>query len=335
MTMITDIRNIEVHENGKLSNEDYHSHDYISGSGLCVIENECPAVLKYGEQKESPALHFGIASHAAMLEPELFEKEFARDIKKEDWDKEVKAEDGTVTVTNPLLTSDAAIKSKLKELGVKGYSTKKGQELIDMLLEAEPDSLIFKVLQEKHAEANKGKVLVPADDYDNIMQMRKIVFANKDYTEMLKGCYVETSIICEIKVKGCDDWIGVKIRPDIITKNCEVPDYKTTRDIKPEPFGRQAYFAGYLLKQAFVCDVLAAVYKTAFKPGLLAQAKASPFIPQLYWLTEKQREIGRMQYSHSLQYWNYCKTNDVWPTYSDTALDLEIPAYVENKYFPN
>ncbi len=329
--MITAIKNIQVFENGKLPNEDYHKHEYISGSSLCTIHNECPAVLKYGESKESPALHFGIASHAAMLEPELFEREFARDITKEDWD----VEDDKGNITNPLLTSDAAIKSKLKELGMKGYSSKKGDELIEMLNAADPDVLVFKSLQAAHVEANKGKVLVPAKDYDDIQAMRKVIFANPLYADMMTDCFVETSIICEIKVDGHDEWIGVKIRPDIITKNREVPDYKTTRDVKPDAFGRQAFHAGYLLKQAFVCDVLQAAYGADFRPGLMAQAKAVPFIPQLYWLTERQIEIGRAQYAYALKYWDHCKRNDVWPAYSNEGMDLEIPAYAERQYFPD
>ena len=78
--MIQNIRNIQVFKADELSNEDYHKHEYISGSSLVTIFNECVAQWKFGEKKETPALSFGIASHAALLEPEKFDAEFVCDI---------------------------------------------------------------------------------------------------------------------------------------------------------------------------------------------------------------------------------------------------------------
>jgi hypothetical protein len=317
--MITNIRNIQTFTPDQLSNDDYHGEkyaEYASGSSLHLLFTECPAALKYGEHEESAALHFGTASHAAMLEPELFEKEFVKAIKKDDFE----------------ITSDAAIKAKLKAMGMTGYSTKKWPDLIIMLLNADPEAKIFALeswLQECECQS-KGQTLVGADNYDMIMQMRETLFANPSNIELLKGAQVEMSVICEVEIDGT--WHKVKIRPDIITGDRSVPDYKTTANMNPEKFGRQAHEAGYWFKQAFVCDILKAVYEQDFKAGLLAQGKKAPHIYQLYWLTGDQLQVGREQYQSALRMFTHCNESDVWPAYFDEPTELPTPGYVAKMY---
>ena len=317
--MINNIKNIQIFPNGELENDDYHGEkfkDHVSGSQLCVIHNDCPAVLKYGENKESAALHFGIASHAAMLEPEMFDKLFVRKIAKEDNDK--------------FLTSDAAIKSFLKAAGVTGYSTKAWPDLIIMALKCDDNVKIFQLESILQEYESIGKTLVKGEDYDQILVMRKTLFNDQVNVDLFHEAQFEMSIICEVEIEGT--WHKIKIRPDIITKNCEVPDYKTTRDMDPEKFGNQAHNAGYWLKQAFVCDVLKAAYNQPFKAGLLAQGKSSPFITQLYWMTEQQLQIGREQYQFALKQHQFCVETGNWPAYFDGATELVTPPYLAKRY---
>ena len=317
--MITSIRNIKIFPNGQLPNDDYHGEkfsDHVSGSQLCVIHNDCPAVLKFGENKESAALHFGIASHAAMLEPELFDSLFVRKITKEDNDN--------------FLTSDAAIKAYLKAAGRTGYTTKPFNELVQLALECDENVKIFQlevILQEYNSI---DKTMVKGEDYDQILLMRKTLFNDPANVELFDGATFELSVVCEVEIEN--EWYKVKIRPDIVTKNGEVPDYKTTRDIRGDAFGRQAHEAGYWLKQAFVGDVLKAAYSQSFKMGLLAQAKSSPFIPQLYWMTDQQLQIGREQYQFALKYHKQCVDNDNWPAYFDGAVELPTPEWLAKRY---
>lgn len=317
--MITNIKNIQIFPNGELENEDYHGEkfkNHVSGSQLCVIHNDCPAVLAYGENKESAALHFGIASHSAMLEPELFDKLFVRQIAKDDNDK--------------FLTSDAAIKALLKSSGRTGYSTKPWSDLVIMAIECDENVKIFQLESILQEYESIGKTLVKGEDYDQILIMRKTLFNDPANVELFKGAQFEMSIVCDIEIDG--QWHSVKIRPDIITKNCEVPDYKTTRDVSPEKFGRQAFDAGYYLKQAFVCDVLTVAYNQSFKMGLLAQSKGSPFIPQLYWMTKDQLQVGREQYQFALKYHKQCVDTGNWPTYNDGPMELPTPPWVAKTY---
>lgn len=315
--MIEDIRNIQFFTKDQLSNKDYHAHEYVSGSQLVTLFNDCPAQLKFGEQKESAPLHFGIASHAALLEPEKFDAEFVCDIDKDDPD---------------LIASDAQLKAWLKLRGVQHKSTAPFSDLVLLAIKTKemPKILKLESMILESESAHTGKIIVKKTDYDIIMQMRRVIFADKAMVNMLEGATVEASILCEVLVDG--EWIGVKIRPDIITKNCEVPDYKTTSSMNPEKFGRDAHDRGYWLKQAFVCDVLAAAYKRKFKAGLLAQGKNSPHIHQLYWMTADQIGIGREQYTYALTTYNKCNKNNSWPAYFDGATELPTPDYLSKRY---
>ncbi len=317
--MITSIRNIKAFPNGELSNDDYHSklyEDHASGSALYRLYSECPADFKYGEDKESAALHFGTASHAAMLEPKLFDAQFVREIAKIDDEN--------------YLTSDAGIKKLIKDAGIPGYSNKPYSDLIIRALDIDPNVKIFQLEQLLQQYECVDKTLVKGENYDDIMQMRKVLFADPANVELFKDASFEVSIIGEIEINGT--WHKFKIRPDIITKSCMVPDYKTTARMNPEEFARQAFYAGYWFKQAFVHDILTAVYSEKFTMALLAQGKKSPFIPQLYMVTDEQLQVGREQYISALSRFEQCKKTNVWPAYFDGAVELPTPDYIAKKF---
>lgn len=315
--MIQQIRNIKAYKADQLSNEDYHAHEYVSGSTLVKIFNECPAQWRFGENKQTDALHFGIASHAALLEPAKFDAEFVCDIDKND---------------DSVITSDAALKAWLKERGIPCKSTASFADMVYLALQTGEMPTINKLhglILESECKFN-GQTIVKYDDYQQILQMRKVIFADQEMQQMLDGARVEFSLICEIMIGGI--WYGVKIRPDIITKNREVPDYKTTANMNPDYFGKQAHDAGYWLKQAFIKDVLEAAYQKEFKMGLLAQGKSLPYIHQLYWLTDDQLEVGRDQYEMALKQYGRCIAADVWPAYNDGPVNLPTPEYLARRY---
>lgn len=393
--MITDVRNVQVFENGSMLNEDYHKHEGISSSGLYYFNQYCPAKFKYGEREETAALHFGTASHAAMLEPDLFRSQFVRDLsvdENEDYITNVKGALAEMKKAGVLmnksqvkdamksfgaLTTSADIKKALTDCGIKVKAGTKAEELVEMALDrlpeytiytgegelvdsvdeilkiipdakiytgdesaeqvfagcAElcPELLVFPVEVKKWHDKHEGKTIVKADDYDMILKMRETLFATDHIAKLLSGAFFETSILCEIKVEGYDDWIKVKVRPDIITPNCMVPDYKTSRDIRPNEFLRLAYNGGYWFRQVFVCDVLSAVYGREFLPALIAQEKDAPFISLLYVLknSDDRDLIGenREEYVRSLIEYSECLKGDVWPTYSDTPIQLNYPSW--------
>lgn len=71
-----------------LSNDAYHGHRAtVSKSGLWTIHQKSPAHYRYGRRTETSAMSLGSAIHAALLEPDLFDKEWIA----KDWDARTKA----------------------------------------------------------------------------------------------------------------------------------------------------------------------------------------------------------------------------------------------------
>lgn len=71
-----------------LSNDAYHGHQAtVSKSGLWTIHQKSPAHFRYGRRAETSAMSLGSAIHAALLEPDLFDKEWIA----KDWDARTKA----------------------------------------------------------------------------------------------------------------------------------------------------------------------------------------------------------------------------------------------------
>lgn len=312
--MIKQVRNIKVHQDGSLPIEEYHARHGISSSYLYQLSQYCPAKYRYGERDDSPALEFGVASHACMLEPDKFKAEFIRDINPLD--------DETI------LTSASAVKKALKDLGVNVLTSFKADEVFELARERGDEIKVLANMQADLRQANPGKVFVKPDDFDALMKMRDALFGTKYIADILEGAFVETSIICDIMIDGYEGWITVKVRPDLITKSCLVPDYKTTRDVRPQEFARLASNAGYWFRQVFTCDVLSAVYGTPFYPALIAQEKDAPYIPQLYTMTNGEKiERSRAQYLETLIQYANCLERDSWPAYADGPLELGVPAW--------
>ena len=65
---------------------------------------------------------------------------------------------------------------------------------------------------------------------------------------------------------------------------------------------------------------------------MLAQGKSSPFITQLYWMTEQQLQIGREQYQFALKQHQFCVETGNWPAYFDGATELVTPPYLAKRY---
>lgn len=306
--------NFKVYMSDELTNEQYHADtDYVSGSGLCVLFSDCPAMFRYGEKTETPALKKGTEAHAMMLEPSRFTDEFVCGLRPESFEG--------------LLKSDADIRSWLKSRGVKGSDGKKFAELCAMVDATGENPFLWKREVEKFEFANEGKNIVNPDDFDMYQQMRAVILANSKYADMLEGGFTEVSVFGEL------EGVKVKVRYDLLTKSGAIRDYKTTTTTKPEDFGRQAYNLGYWLKMALQHDMFVAAYGQAPESvGLFAQSKTPPYIPQDFALTKDQLAIGREQYKTALRIYAHCKEHDSWPAYGSDTMDLPTPEFVKRMY---
>lgn len=305
----------KIFDSTDLSNDDYHGEkyaDYISGSNIAVVLEKSPAHLRYAERKETEALLFGTAMHCAILEPDVYEKAFIRDISKDDYPD--------------ALTSDAAIKAWLKARGISGYSTKKTPELIEMVRNTGEDIQIWSELKQSFDESAEGKVIVSKDGFEKIEMMKKTIV----------GYYPKyfSNFIPEISLIGSLDGIKVKVRLDMIytDKNGDewIVDLKSCVSAEPEKFGRDAHKLHYYEKMALQHDCFTVAFGR--KPAgviLLAQEKEYPFIPQAYVMTEEQITEGRVNYRDAMYWINDCMRGDSWPAYGGGIQELSTPGYVK------
>ncbi|HHL7169749.1 TPA: PD-(D/E)XK nuclease-like domain-containing protein, partial [Klebsiella pneumoniae] len=241
---------MKVYLNNELSNEQYHADtEHINGSGLWNIYDRCPAAWRYKdeEDEQSKALVFGTGSHAALLEPERFEAEYARMPVVEDFPKD---KDGNRTV----LVTASDMNSWAKERGIKGLSGKTKAEVIKIIRSTGEPVRIYDE-ERLFAELNaKGRILLEGDDYDAIMQMRAVIHANSYYSSLLSGAYSEVSILGELLGEPS------KVRFDCLTRGGDIIDYKTAVSAKPDEFFRHAARLGYFMKMAMQHDMFVEAY---------------------------------------------------------------------------
>lgn len=311
-----------------LTNEAYHEDEiYITGSSLWTIYSKCPAAWRFQKAQEAKAkklnsaqkpLTFGTTSHAMLLEPSRFDREFFRLPNPEDFPN--------------LITSIKGMESWLKERGQKGYSNKKPGELIEMCRAIQMPGETLHIWHEIEAQAIQeanGREIVPAKDWDRVHSMRDVLLVNHNYRRIIETGVPELSIFCVI------DGVPVKVRIDRVTDLAEIIDYKTTQSAEPEKFGRLAHDLGYWCKMALQHDAFNLAYQQ--KPSgtkLLAQEKDEPWLALMHRLTPEQIMIGRAQYKTAIQLLKHCRESDVWPAYANgqEEVPLSTPAYLQQRY---
>ena len=316
---------MRVYFNNELSNQDYHADtEHINGSGLWNILDRCPAAWRYKdeEDEQSKALVFGTGSHAALLEPERFDAEYARMPVVDDFPKD---KDGKPTV----LVTTADMNSWAKERGIKGLSGKSKSEVIKIIKATGEPVKIYDVIREEAEKAAAGKQMLEGGDYDAIQQMRAVIHANSYYSSLLAGAYTEVSILGELYGEKA------KVRFDCLTKGGDIIDYKTAVSAKPEDFFRHAARLGYFMKMAMQHDMFCAAYPHPPRSvNLLVQEKKAPFIPALIRLTEEQLHIGRIQLHGAMEIYKACKKANSWPGYSmgNPVIEMETPEWFKKQF---
>ena len=316
---------MKVYFNNELTNEQYHADaEHINGSGLWNIYDRCPAAWRYKdeEDEQSKALIFGTGSHAALLEPERFDDEYARIPVVGDFPKD---KDGKPTVL--VTTSD--MNSWAKERGIKGLSGKSKADVIKIIQATGEPVKIYDVIREEAEKAAVGKQMLEGSDYDAIQQMRAVIYANSYYSSLLAGAYAEVSILGELNGEKA------KVRFDCLTKGGDIIDYKTAVSAKPDEFFRHAARLGYFMKMAMQHDMFVAAYGHAPRSvNLLVQEKKSPFIPALIRLTEEQLHIGRIQLHGAMEIYKACKKANSWPGYSmgNPVIEMETPEWFKKQF---
>lgn len=287
---------------------------YLSGSELWAYIDSCPAEYVYGEKKETKSLVTGSAVHSEVLEMHSFDELYYRGFEP----------------TEETFTSEDSIKKQLKAIGITGYSTKKGQDLYDMLLKADPDAIIKNVEEAKLAEENEGKTLLSFKDYDTAKAMREQLMQYPNYAKYITLGECESSIVGECALFGRK--VLVKTRPDIIHGN-SITNYKTAASAKPADLIRQCFNNGYFMKEAFNALVFEQMYGHFPEINILAQSKKAPYVCTMFSVTQEMIDVGMAQLQKAFDLWAQCKDAGVVVDYAQGEIltDLELEPWMISK----
>jgi hypothetical protein len=287
--------------------------DFLSGSELWAYLDSCPAEYVYGERKETKSLITGSAVHSEVLEMHSFDELYYRGFEP----------------TEETFTSDAAIKARLKEIGIAGYSSKSGQDLYDMLLKAEPDAVIKNVEEAKLAEINEGKTMLSFKDYDMAKAMREQLMQYPNYAEYVTRGECESSIVGECVLFGRK--VLVKTRPDIIYNS--ITNYKTAASAKPADLILQCFNNGYFMKEVFNALVFEQLYGYFPEINILAQSKKAPYVCTMFAMTKDMIDVGMAQLQKAFDLWAQCKDAGVVVDYAQGEIltDLELEPWMISK----
>jgi exodeoxyribonuclease VIII len=280
-----------------ISNEEYHTGEGVSKSGLDLIHDQSPLHYwsKYLDpnrepRKETPALKLGQALHTAILEPEEFDNRYV------------------------LVPDGAPRRPSITQINAKKPSD---------------DTLYAIGWWDDFNAKNEGKVILDAGDSD----MVKKVSTNARNHPLAKN--ILSVGVAEQSVFWTDPETGVlcKCRPDWLidpNPNCAVLDLKSALDASPEGFRRSAYNYGYHRAAAWYLDGVEAA--TGERPDafmFLAVEKEPPYAVAYYYADEAMIELGRRECRAALRTYAECLSSGKWPGYADRLLPLGLPRWAE------
>lgn len=299
---------------GELSNEAYHLHPGVSGTGLSKIWEKSVKAFLETKRKPSDALGFGIASHAAFLEPHLFASEFYQG-----FDAELHP--------NAMRTQND-FKDYLSKAGLKvsGSKAEQIERVKTHALEVGQSVQIVDEMKSEWDAKNKGKTEVSPKNFSQLGKMRDRIMQDPEVNAVLKGAAIERSIIAKVdyfdelsepsEVNKGQFIVTVKIRPDILSTRLALVDYKTCTDCF-DKFEREIFKFNYDLKMALQHDVIELVFGRKPQVILLAQDKLMPseesnpheYCP--WFLDEHVLANGRKKYLVALKRWSEYKQTGV------------------------
>jgi hypothetical protein len=269
----------------------YHRWPCASNSRLSKIR-QSPAHLKaYLEQPtDSATFALGRATHAAILEPDVFSASY------------VLPERCTAIKKDKARCDNSGI----VYAGGEWFCGVHGKGIASV--------------------ANNVTVLPPAD-YRAALSMRDAVFAHPKAARLLSGKgEAELSALWQDETTG----VMCKARLDRyspIIAGGAIVDIKTTRNASPTAFERAIYEHGYHRQAAFYLQAAKATGLNAEHFVIVAVEKEPPFAVALYRVSEAAITAGEEQLKPLLALYGQCVASDTWPGYSENIEDIALPSY--------
>ena len=171
-------------------------------------------------------------------------------------------------------------------------------------------------------EESAGKDVIPEDMFEQICDMRDVLYATPFAKKLLFGEH-EKSFFWE------DDETGIvcKCRPDSyskIGKQNIVVDLKTTTNAETQAFMRDAIKFGYDIQAAHYTQGMKANTGHDFEFIFVAQEKTAPYCVNILQTDEYFMQSGAETRSELLKQYIECLERDEWPAYMGFNDEAEI-----------
>ena len=183
---------------------------------------------------------------------------------------------------------------------------------------------------EAFLQANAGKVVLDADDWQHVHKLAAAVRAHPAAGHLLAmPGHAERSVFYhhpeyEVLVKCRADWWI-----DLPDGRILIVDLKTTTDAKPGEFERHAWDYRYHVAAAWYTDIIAAVTGREVAGFVfIAAEKSRPYALCVRPADDVFLEEGRKEYRANLDLYARCKKSGQWPAYSDHLLPMGPPRWV-------
>jgi exodeoxyribonuclease VIII len=175
---------------------------------------------------------------------------------------------------------------------------------------------------ENFRDANRGRSILTAGEYELCLALRNAVAANPYAREHLATGDAEQAITWTdpatgIECKARVDWLGAKSRLDL----------KTAKSAEPDAFGRAAHTYAYPMQAAFITDGCEANGLGDDPFAFLAVEKEPPHVVQVYTVGPDAMDVGRAGYQRLLEKLADCRQRDHWPGYVDGESELMLPRW--------
>jgi exodeoxyribonuclease VIII len=330
-----------------IPNETYHSGPGDSKSGLDLVRKS-PALLRavktgQRERKSTKSQLTGTAIHAMVLEPQLVASTYALPF--------VAPEGALVTVEH--------LKAALTEAGVAFKQATKKEGLEALVREHLPDAVLWSDARAEYDEANRGKVIIEAPEWDRLENMLAAVRAHPAAMKLLSApgeselsCYWEEPVTDPVTGEhlhnddGSPAYLLMRCRPDFWRHDGIVVDLKSTSPggAAPEEFARSLDNWRYYVQHPMYLRGAAAAL-AATRDGSFAQF-ASPrhfvFVVvetdacvvdgvamgvAVYNLQPDSVALGEAEMREDIATLHACQQSGRWPGYSERIEAIELPAY--------
>lgn len=272
---------------------EYHDWDAASNGRLNYFMRSPAHMKAYVEnaQIETPAMMFGRAAHAAILEPDKFAAEYDA-------------------------VSQCVAETK------QGSRCKKNGKLFKA---GDGPICSIHALELDGKEVDESITLVPVDDYRNCLAMRDAIHRMTRANGLITG---DGEIELSIRWDDPETGVPCKARWDRHSPSIAggaIVDLKTTRDASPRTFERAIFQYGYHRQGAFYLRSAKAHGLPHQHYVIIAVEKEPPHGVCVYRLTEGAIDAGDCQLEPLLRRYAECLEADVWPCYPDEVQDIALP----------